>query len=255
MTTSPQASTPPEPTLTEERERLWQQAVTTLTSAVRLRHPTEGPLDFADFLASALAAVAGNVGSIDRMTAGRPGSWESAGLNRLLIGSLGEDDPDNLLAARTEPVIVQLNVAQLVSEARDVASAEQLAKMLPDLDAELDALEQAMFPEEEVTEAQEQAWEAADADLRRRYAKAYETYAQRFTAAVRDVAADLPALKVPVEVRATTDPEASWWSPGDVTNTNLWLDEDEQGDELASQLWAAARVHVGLPALEEPSGD
>ena len=70
--------TPSEPL---DRAALWARTVDTLTQAVRLTRPgpdgaTE-PDDFADFLSSALLAVAANVGSVHRLTAGRPGSWEA----------------------------------------------------------------------------------------------------------------------------------------------------------------------------------
>jgi len=52
---------------------------------------------------------------------------------------------------------------------------------------------------------------------------------------------------VPVEVKAETDPEASWWDKGDTINPQEW-DED---DDLAWRLWAAARQRVGLPTLDE----
>ena len=56
-----------------EYRRLWDATVATLTAAVQLDHPQHGPVDFSDFLASALGAVAANVGSANRITAGRPG--------------------------------------------------------------------------------------------------------------------------------------------------------------------------------------
>lgn len=254
MTNPPETSTSAEPTLVGEYDRLWNEAVTTLTAAVRLTHPNDGAIDFADFLARALASVAGNVGSIWRVTAGRPGSWESDLLNQLLEGSLG-DDPDDLLAARTEPVIVQLNVSQLVTDAQyEGSAAEERAQKLPVFETALDALGSEVLGDDP-TEEQEQAFDIAAADLRRRYTKAYETYAQRFTTAVRDAAADLSALRVPIEVSATTDPDASWWQPEDIKNPDEWLDEDQGDDELAKQLWATARANVGLPTLEDPSED
>lgn len=52
----------------EEYRRLWDATVATLTAAVRLTHPQHGAMDFADFLAAALGAVAANVGSAERIT-------------------------------------------------------------------------------------------------------------------------------------------------------------------------------------------
>lgn len=246
MTTSPDSSTPTQPTYAEEYSRLWNEAVTTLTAAVRLRHPTEGTLDFAGFLAGALAAVTGNVGSIERMTAGRPGSWEADLLNQLLLGTLG-DDPADLLRARTEPVIVPLNVAQLVyDEWEYLGSPEERAAKLPDFDTAWDALAGDVLGKDP-SEEQEQAFDIALTDLRRRYTTAYETYARAFTTAVREEAAGMTALRVPVEVRVSTDPESTWSSP--IENPEIdSLEEDE--DSLVRHLWVAARTHVGLPTLD-----
>lgn len=100
-----------------EYQRLWDATVATLTAAVQLDHPQHGPVDFSDFLASALGAVAANVGSAYRITAGRPGSWESDALGQLVGGTVGYDaDPVELAPRRTLPVLVPLNVAQLFTE-------------------------------------------------------------------------------------------------------------------------------------------
>ena len=58
-------------------EAAWQATVRTLTDAVRLTHPQYGPPDVADFLASALAAVAANLGSVER--AARRPAWVLGG--------------------------------------------------------------------------------------------------------------------------------------------------------------------------------
>jgi len=115
----------------EEYRRLWDTTVATLTAAVRLTRPQHGAMDFADFLAAALGAVAANVGSAERITAGRPESWESDLLAQLVAGTIGyETTPEELAARRTEPVVVPLNVAQLVNEARTDAAEEERAGML-----------------------------------------------------------------------------------------------------------------------------
>ena len=101
------------------RESLWLRAVEVLTQAARLTRTLAGgwkePADFSDFLASALGAVAANLGTVDLVTAGRPGSWESSLVEQLLYGTVGYDDA-LLLERRTEPVVVPLNVAKLVED-------------------------------------------------------------------------------------------------------------------------------------------
>ena len=104
-----------------DRPTLWSEAVGVLTRAIRLIRKrgdgTEEPDDFADFLATALTAAAANVGSVDRVTEGRPGSWEASHIHELLRGMVGyEDEARVLIGYRTDPVRVPLNVAQLVED-------------------------------------------------------------------------------------------------------------------------------------------
>jgi hypothetical protein len=48
--------------------------------------------DFGGWLAQVLAQVAGQLGSSDALTAGRPGSWEAADVDHLVKGTIGHDD-------------------------------------------------------------------------------------------------------------------------------------------------------------------
>ncbi|MCA0308848.1 MAG: hypothetical protein LCH87_16065 [Actinobacteria bacterium] len=84
---------------------LWQATVIILGVVLeQTRVRADGiiePVDFADFLASALAAVAANAGSVERLTAGRPGSWESSLVNQLVCGTVGHD-PADLARHRTD---------------------------------------------------------------------------------------------------------------------------------------------------------
>jgi hypothetical protein len=82
-------------------------AVMVLTEAARTIE------DFAGFLANACAGAAANLGSIDQLIAGRPGSWEADLVWQLLIGTVGDTDRD-LLGHRTEPVTVRVYVDGLL---------------------------------------------------------------------------------------------------------------------------------------------
>ena len=62
------------------------KAVQLITQAARAEH------DFADWLASVLAQAAGQLGSSDALTAGRPGSWEGALIDELVKGTVGYGD-------------------------------------------------------------------------------------------------------------------------------------------------------------------
>lgn len=257
-----------------EYRRLWDSTVDTLTAAVQLVHPVRGgAMDFPDFLASALGAVAANVGSASRITAGRPGSWESDALGRLVAGTVGYDaDALELAPRRTVPVLVPLNVAQLVAEAYEDAPADRRKPMLPHVDDAASMIYQAGEdwsaehppPDDGAAAIEWEAYEAAadeqaaqeqaaEAVLRARYAATFEAYAAAFTAAVLDEARTI-GLSVPVAVEARTDPEDPWWEPTDTTNP------DAESDPLAWLLWSAARDRLPVPSvlveipLAEPEG-
>lgn len=226
----------------EARDALWVLAVDTLTQAARLTRTLAGgqvePADFSDFLASALAAVAANLGDVELVTAGRPGSWESDLVDQLVRNTVGFGQ-ELLLAHRTDPVVVPLNVAQLVEDSGCMVSFFEAEQALPfslDLDEN----------------TQDTEWER----LRVRYLDAYETYAGAFTAAVQaqaltiagltvpSVEGGAPELRVPVGVQAITDPDLPWGLV--VENPLEW-----EGDPLVWQLWQYAVDTVGLPQLTD----
>ena len=243
------------------RGPLWADAVAALTRAAKLTRTradgTQEPDDFADFLTSAVAAVAANLGSAERVTKGRPGSWEASCVQSMLQGALG-DDPSirQLLALRTAPIQVPLVVAQLVEE--DGPEAGLLT-----LDQALEARPYPGRTEQELiggvvstvrgvgaTVDELEAHEAAEEALVQRYRTGYSAYAEAFKAAVAVYVATLDELavldadgtrttSVPVEVIVDADPE-SW----------AWDNPDEDGDAIVFAIWEAARQSVGLPKVD-----
>jgi hypothetical protein len=61
-------------------------AIKAITAAARAEH------DFAGWLAGVLAAAAGQLGSSDALTEGRPGSWEAGLVDQLVKGTVGYGD-------------------------------------------------------------------------------------------------------------------------------------------------------------------
>jgi hypothetical protein len=61
------------------------QAVAAVTAAARAEH------DFGGWLSLVLVLAAAQLGSIDSLTAGRPGSWEAALVDQLARGLAGDD--------------------------------------------------------------------------------------------------------------------------------------------------------------------
>ncbi|WP_143448410.1 hypothetical protein [Kineosporia sp. A_224] len=234
---------------------LHAQAVQTLTLACRLRFPqvhsdgtaaATAPIDLADFLASVLAAVAANVGSIDRLTAGRPGSWESDLVAQLVTRTVGRDETW-LYEHRTEPVTVQLNVLDLawdlpgfpdIEAATEHALEPFYAATEPDpartlTDDEWDALEVARAATEDaVTDA---------------YARVYADYAAAFTAAVHRAADQVLALSVPVTVTVVHDPRTPHVDAVRISNPPDTLDGQTSDDHLATRLWNTAAATVPIP--------
>lgn len=232
MTDQPDPGTDPAEAYATEYERLWDATVATLTAAVQLDHPQHGPVDFSDFLASALGAVAANVGSAYRITAGRPGSWESDALGQL-VAEAYQDAP----IAQREVMLPHVDAAaQVLYSAGEEWSTQHPAPTEGAPAEEWDAYNAA-------ADAQAAQEEAAEELLRARYAATFHAYAEAFTVAVLDEAHAIDGLTVAVEVKADTNPEATWWDPTDTINPT----DDDASDALAWHLWSAARERVPLP--------
>jgi hypothetical protein len=67
-------------------ENRTDRAVHAVLAAARTEH------DFAEWLAHVLARVAGQLGSSDALTAGRPGSWEADLVQQLVKKTVGHAD-------------------------------------------------------------------------------------------------------------------------------------------------------------------
>ncbi|TCO43587.1 hypothetical protein EV646_112164 [Kribbella antiqua] len=83
-------------------------AANAVTRAIRQINADQRGGDGAEFITHLLATVAANLGSSEAVTAGRPGSWEAAGVEGLLHSIVGYND-EYLLTYRTEPVEIVVN--------------------------------------------------------------------------------------------------------------------------------------------------
>ncbi|WP_088312876.1 hypothetical protein [Kineosporia sp. R_H_3] len=244
------------------------QAVAVLTTACRLRYArthsdgttaSSEPIDFADFLASVLAGVTANVGSTDRLVAGRPGSWEAGLVAQLVTGTVGEDEAW-LYENRTEPVVVPLNVPALSWDLPGFPDAEDA------ITATLERLRLSPDPQtaarigEQLTDEQwreyDEVRDAAEAAALARYAQLYRAYADAFTDAVHAAAAQIAGLSVPVSVTCAHDPRDPHEQAAAVVNPFDDLDCGASDDELTARLWRAAAAAVPVPdapALDLPA--
>lgn len=73
---------------TADRAAYTSRAVAAVLAAARSED------DFAGWLAGILASAAGQLGSTDALTAGRPGSWEAGHVRQLVCGTVGYDGED-----------------------------------------------------------------------------------------------------------------------------------------------------------------
>lgn len=220
------------------------EAIGLLTRAARLTRSQgdglEVPIDFADFLAQVLASVSANLGGIDELLAGRPGSWEAGYVYNLVFGTVGPD-PIELLRYRTEPTVVPLNVADLVWEA---VSAGVAAEGIEPYDTVVARVSE---PGVDAPSSVWDVWNAEIDAIHDRYVRAYAGYGEAFREAVLAQVAGMPALhgadgqpETPVAVVVEPDPEVV----GGVENP------PEDGDPLVWRLWEHAYRAVPLPAVE-----
>lgn len=221
-------------------EQLLVDAVSVLTAAARTSP------DFAEFVTHALAGAAANLGGIEELLAGRPGSWEAHQLRELLTATVGHDE-QYLHGHRTEPLVIRVHVDDVLHE---IGYADLYYL---DADIELNRREDAIYaaaPAVLTGEAQtaldalEQLRERLDAQR----LTEWTAYGTAFAENVRTVAAEaLPGLAVPVEVVVEQE----------------WRNDPGSGADCTSlefRIWERARDLTPLPGsgialAEHPPGD
>lgn len=197
-------------------ERLLAEASATLTAAAR---SVTGP-DFAELVTLAVAAAAANLGSIGAVLTRRPGSWEAAYVEQVLVATVGHDEA-HLFEHRTEPVSVCVSIEEIFADLGYTALFDQARDALER--RILDAIDQGgpTEPVEELIHELDALYESDKHD-----------YGAAFAETARSVAAELyPELAVPVEVEIILD-----WQPVELA-----------GGELESALVEQGRLRTPLP--------
>ena len=213
----------------------YTETVAALTRAARQRHSDGSPCDFGDFLAHALAATAANVGGPDQLIAGHPGSWESAYVDGLVRGTIG-DQPEDWTWFRTQPIVLRLNVAELIEDGHHHPGLMGLDEALENIGARYETAG---------TEQDLDAWDAEIDTITARYTTEYRHYAERFSQVAHAIAEHIPGLSTDVYIEADTDPNSRWWSTIATTNPS-----GRGGDPLAHELWWAAHDVTPLPNVD-----
>lgn len=195
------------------------EVLTSLARRTRVRgagtpEETTEPVDFAEIAAHALTAVAANLGSVDTLVAGRPGSWEADLVRRLVEGTAG--DNGGLLLWRTEPVRLEFDAEDVffdfgISDLYE-QDREQAVQRMDDELTDADTADERL-------DAVERLWEQ---DLAK-YAEAYQATALRYlTERGATCGVEVVALPFP-------HPQRVRW------------------DSLAEQIDEYARRHTPLP--------
>jgi hypothetical protein len=217
------------PTMDEVRA----DTIRALTRAAAYQRKSNARVDFAGFLAQVLAATATNVGGLERLPSGRPGSWEASHVEALLLGTVG-DDWVTWRTFRTEPLVIPLNVAELI-QGRDHPG-------LLSLDDALEAVGLRYESAGDDEEAQN-AWHAQVEALISRYRSEYRAYANRLVIAAK--AGEVLDLSCRVEVNVDCDPTSTRYDNSGIVNPFEFETED-----LTLSIWEAAHDSVSLPNVD-----
>jgi hypothetical protein len=228
-------------------EQILTAAIDVLTEAARQTrsygagtdHVHHEQADFAEFVTLALAGAAANVGGIEALLAGRPGSWEADGVRSLLTSTVGWDE-EHLIEHRTEPLTVVVNVDDLLNDLG-------YYQLDDDAEAELQRREDAVASAGgSLTVEQDDELDRIDAlrdRLDEQRDRDWAIYGQAFSENVhRAAAALLPGLRVPVEVVI----ETRW-------QNDAGSDDPPYGPAFA--LWERARDDTPLPGSGIPLKD
>lgn len=156
-------------------------------------------------------------------------------LDGLVRGTMG-DLPEDWTWSRPQPILVRLNVAQLVED-------ELHHPGLMGLDEAIESLGRRY--ESANGEQDLDAWDGEIDSVTDRYVSEYRRYAERFADAARIVAGDIPGLSADVHVAADTDPNSTWWSATATNNPTA-----AESDPLAVEIWRAAHDRVPLPNVD-----
>lgn len=136
---------------------------------------TVEPVDFADLTAQVLTSVAANLGSVETLLAGRPGSWEADLVRRLVDGTAGDAGE---VQWRTEPVRLALDADDVLYDFGIGDLYEQERDHAAEATHDGDLTDEQRDTAENLVDAIESLWEQDQAA----YVEAYRATALRYLA-------------------------------------------------------------------------
>jgi hypothetical protein len=235
-------------------------AADAITDAIRT-----GVGDGGELICHLVATVAANLGSVDAITAARPGSWEADLVHQILTSTVG---PGDLLRWRTAPIEIVENVEMLLfgldlGEALYDASLEQIWAAL---ETAGHGMATGVANMRQLTVEGEALYDAAIEPIQALQAEDFARYVDSFTIAVRVVVEQLVkdeglAPDVAVSVRFVD------YRAGDEDGNGEPLTADLDGARYEAQygpltdaplevrVWQAARALVPPPGFTAPLKD
>ncbi|PFG44927.1 hypothetical protein ATJ97_0201 [Georgenia soli] len=175
----------------EEYEALRAEAIRAMTRAARFSWSNDSPMDFGEFVTQVVTATAANIGTLSKLLAGRPGSWEADLVRQMVVGAAGPDG-DHLPEHRTDPVVVDVDVEEIMWESGVEEEFDQAAHQARQ--AVMDAAEDGTSGT-----VDDRAREAAD-DVWNRLEEKKRLYAERLEAEILKAAQE-QGYRAPVTVR------------------------------------------------------
>jgi len=134
-----------------------------------------------------------------------------------------------------QPVVIPLNVAELIEDELHHPGLMGLGEALKNFDRRLDSFDD---------DCGMDAWDHGIDTITARYTAEYRMYAERCTRAAQALAEQIPGPTAEVYIEADTNPNSYWWSGSTITNRH------DLGDPLAQQLWHAAHDATPLPNVD-----
>jgi hypothetical protein len=239
-------------------DQLLSDAVTALTAAARLtwteRRPdgtaASRPYDWAEFVSLGLAGAAANIGGIENVLAGRPGSWEADAVRSLLTATVGYDE-QQLLTHRTDPVVVSINVDDMMvdlgawqayDDACDALQRRYDDLGLPDVRRTSGSAQQVLASLATATPEQEHGCEQIaelEDRLEQQRQQDWVAYGAALATHIQAQVTQIEGLRVPVVVHVDVDPDPA------SSQTGTW--GSGVGESLSERLLNAAVEATPLP--------
>ena len=159
-------------------------------------------VDLAEIVCHVITAVAANVGGIETLLAGRPGSWEADYVRQIVHSTAGHDEAE-LLRFRTEPIRLALGVDDIFGDFGLEKMWDHERRQAIEREQDESLTEEQAVAASELVDAIDRLWEQDQVAYREAY-----TAATRQALIARGITCGVEVVEPSAEVAATWDPFA-----------------------------------------------